>query len=156
MGAVRIDRTALEVSCRFPDGARHNVPKNIRPGAAKVMLNRLRRMYDRPWNDPLAGAEKRPGAPVIDLGRVVASKHAMERFDQMRRSGDLEYREVLVALKAPSKVLWHPGHDSWLWVGDRIAVAASITPNGQAVIRTILWTTAELWADNPRPEKAQA
>lgn len=153
MGASRVESTSRNVVYRFPDGARVLVPTNIAPGNARAMLNDMQRRYGAPDRDPLGHTERRHGAPDIDLNRLTASKHAMERFDLMRNQAGLTYQEMVMALRVPQRVLWSLVHERWLWVGDRIAVAAEVSDRGEAVICTVLWTSRELWAQNPRPEQ---
>lgn len=154
LGARRVEKTPDWVAYRMPDDARVTVPKNIGPGAARAMFARLQRAYDGCSADPLRGATRRPGAPTIDLSRLVASKHAQIRFDLMRNQASLSYTEVLDALRIPERVLWSEPHDTWLWVRGRIAVAAGVDSTGAATIVTLLWTTQELWDANPRPVHA--
>lgn len=157
MGAIRIDRNARHVSYLFPDKAIHVLNNNIRQGAAKELLDTMRRRYGATVaRDPLGYAEKRPGAPVLDFSKLIASKHAQIRLTQMQNQAGLEFQEVVLALRAPNRVLWSEIHESWLWVGERIAVAASVNILGEATIRTILWTQQELWDANPRPERVKA
>lgn len=154
MGARRIDRTSAYVAYRFPDGARVEVPSNIGPSNARAFLSDMQRTYGGRARDPLGLTEKKHGAPVIDFDRLTASNHAQIRLAQMKKQAGLEFHEMLHALRIPERVLWSQLHDSWLWVGERIAVAASVDALGHATIRTILWTQQELWDANPRPEKA--
>lgn len=156
MGAVRVQRTSATVAYRFPDGARREVPTNITAGKARLMLQSMQDRYGATNIDPLGFTERRPGAPVIDLERLSTSEHARERFDLMRRQAGLTFQEVLIALRAPARVLWATNHAAWLFVGDRIAVATHVDVEGHACIRTVLWTSQELWDQNPRPEKVRA
>lgn len=154
MGAVRVERTSANVAYRFPDGARRLVPTNITAGKARLILQAMQDRYGFTNIDPLGFTERRPGAPTIDLERLSTSEHARERFDLMRCQAGLTFQEILVALRAPARVLWATNHAAWLYVGDRIAVSADVDTEGYACIRTVLWTSQELWDQNPRPEKA--
>lgn len=156
MGATRVERTSANVSYRFPDGARRLVPTNITAGKARLILRSMQDRYGVTNIDPLGFTERRPGAPVIDLERLSTSEHARERFDLMRRQAGLTFQEILIALRAPTRVLWATNHHAWLYVGDRIAVAATADTTGHACIRTVLWTSQELWDQNPRPEKERS
>ncbi len=155
MGAARIQRTSAYVAYRFPDGARREVRTNIGPANARALLADIQAIYGGRARDPLGMTEKRHGAPDIDLTRLVASNHAQIRLTQMSHQAGLQMTEVLHALRIPNRVLWSEIHDSWLWVGERIAVAVSVDILGHATVRTILWTQQELWDANPRPEKAR-
>jgi hypothetical protein len=154
MGARRVERTSREVAYMFPDDVRVIVPTNINPGKARELLGNYQRRYGRKPDNPLVDAVPKSGAPVIDLTRMIATKHAMERFDLMRAQAGITYRDLLEALRIPERVLWNERHDTWLWVRDRIAVVAGVGPNGTATVTTILWAQQELWDQNPRPEKA--
>lgn len=154
MGATRVDRSSHAVSYRFSDGARREVPSNIGPANARSFLSDMQRIYGGHVRDPLGMTERRPGIPDIDLTRLVASNHAQVRLTQMSHQAGLQMAEVLLALRIPHRVLWSSMHDSWLWVGERIAVAVSVDQTGFATVRTILWTQQEMWDANPRPEKA--
>lgn len=161
MDAVRVERTSRYVAYRFPDGARIEVPTNVGPGNARTMLMRLQERYGvaarHTDGDPLGGTIVRDGIPTIDPDRVVMSRHATERFDQMNTQARLAAPEILHAIQYPETVRYSPANQSWMWVRGRIAVATSFDEDtGSTVIRTILWATAELWAQNPRPEQASA
>lgn len=150
IGARRARQSSHAVLYTFADGAQRLVPRNIGPGTARLMLNEVQQLY-KVGLSPLGRTEKRSGAPTIDFNNLCASAHALERFRLMQKQADLTHTEMMLAIRAPERVLWSPDHGSWLWVGDRIAVAITVTDNGAAVIRTLLWTTRELWDSNPRP-----
>ncbi len=151
MGARRKRESSGATAYIFPDGGQLLVLRNIGPARARIMLNNAQQRYG-PVRDPLGRTEKRSGAPTIDFDRLQASRHALERLALMQGQADLSYPELLHALRIPERVLWSPDHGAWLWVGARVAIAMSFTPEGVAVIRTLLWTTRELWDKNPRPE----
>lgn len=151
MGARRAERNAISVAYRMPDGARIDVPKNIGPGAARVLLSRIQFEYGHKRGVPLGDARKASRAPRIDLERLTASDHAKDRLRLMQRQGSVTFQEVLRALRLPERVLWSETHQSWLWVRDRLAVAVWVAANGHATIGTIMWATADLWEANPRP-----
>lgn len=153
MDATRVERTSQNIIYEFRDGAKYMVPRNITAGSARTMLQSLQVKYGGAAGDPLGFTERRPGAPTIDLEQLSTSEHARERFDLMRQQASLTFQEVLFALRAPARVLWATNHRAWLYVGDRIAVSADVDSAGYARIRTILWTSQELWDQNPRPEK---
>lgn len=152
MGARRGDRTPNANTYMFPDGAVLFVPRNVGPGGARAMLQRAREKYGSSPLDPLSMAVHRPGAPTIDLNRMIATQHAMERFDLMRAQANLTYTELLEALRIPERVLWSERHGRWLWVRGRIAVVAGVH-DGNTTVVTILWTTQDLWDSNPRPKE---
>lgn len=163
LGAVRVDlgngrdMTLRGTHYRFPDGSTPHVPDNINDETARSMIEWADTRYGRVREDLDPTWEKVRGPkPVVDLARCRASRHAQERLAQMRSQGGLTYEEVLLALRAPTTVRWSERHKSWLWVGDRITVAASVDGTGFTTITTILWTDDGTWAQYPRPEKATA
>lgn len=151
MGARRVEKTSVGVAYEFEDGSRRMVPANINAPRAREILSEAQRRYGARPSDPLGDVTRRKGHPTVDLSKITATAHAQERLALMRDQDDLTYREILVALRAPSRVLWSDRHGSWLWVGDRVCVAASVTEDGTTIIRTLLWTSQELWEANPRP-----
>lgn len=157
MGASR-QTVKNGVEYQFTDGCRRFVPHSIRNSAAVQILNDARNRYGNPntHRSALGPAEKVKtyNRPNIDLENLVASDHAKERLTLMRRQvRDLTFAEILQAIRDPQRVMWSHPHRSWIWVGERIAVAVTITPEGVSVIRTLLWATEQLWEDNPRPER---
>jgi hypothetical protein len=130
---------------------RVEVPKNIGAGSARAMLSDLQRVYGRHRDDTLGDARHRSGAPRIDIENLHATDHARERLVLMRSQDGLTFREVLEALRIPERVLWSDRHHSWVWVRDRVAVAAWVDRSGHGTIGTILWARAELLEANPRP-----
>ena len=153
LGATRAERTKHEVIYMFPDGARELVPLNASDGFAGNAIRRMHERYGRPDRAPLARNTKVSGAPKVDLTKAVAAPHAKERLALMREQADVTFLEVTTALTCPARVLWSDRHGSWVWEGDRVAVVADVSDDGFTRIRTILWTTNELWAAHPRPEK---
>lgn len=140
-------------SYTFPDGAVRFIPSNTGFAAAHAVIAELHRRYGRPDRPYDAERVSQGKAPRIDLKRTVATKHAAERLALMREQAGLTPLEVTTALTAPSRVRYSERHDSWLWEGDRVAVVATVADDGHATIRTLMWTTNELWAAHPRPEK---
>ncbi|MGF3056192.1 hypothetical protein [Microbacterium sp. YY-01] len=112
----------------------------------------MRTQYGYDKSDPLSGAVKVSGVPKIDLERVEVTAHARERLKLMRAQAAVTFDEILLTLKAPLRVRFVPDHGTWLWIGERIAIAGSHT-DGSTSIVTILWTTKELWDANPRPSQ---
>lgn len=150
----RRNRTSRGVEYTFPDGAVHLVRTGITPQAADKMVRDMRHRYGRPER-ALRGEQVRGAAvPAVDMTKLAATEHARQRLALMKRQGGVEMREVMSALVCPMRVLWSDAHGTWQWVGERIAVVAHVTDDGVTVIRTILWSTTELWAQHPRPERA--
>lgn len=154
-GAVRQHRDRNGTSFLFPDGAEHMVPHAMPHSTAISMLKWAQERYGTRRRTVIDAAKVRGAKPRIDLEKCRASEHAQERLALMREQQGVTHHEVLMALRAPSAVKWSERHSSWVWVGDRIAVAAHVDSEGYAAITTVLWTTEELWAASPRPEKAR-
>lgn len=151
-GAEPVVRQARGTTFEFPDGYRAYVFHAIENRAASAFLSDIEARYGRPARDWQAGV-KVAGRPELDLERVIASEHAKERLRLMQTQRRIDLRDVLYALRLPERVLWSPKHKSWAWLRGDIAVAVTFTHDGSQVIRTILWTSDELWESNPRPEK---
>ena len=89
---------------------------------------------------------------MIDPGRLEVTDHAAERIRLMQgQEGRMRREDISAALMRPEQVRWSDEHGSWVWVGERVAVAATVT-DGATTIRTVMWATEELWAENPRPQ----
>lgn len=152
MGARVVGPHQRGTTYQFPDGATKHVPTNMKPVTARGMLGWARDRYGHLEPDTPFSAEKvKGGSPRVDLNRVVASNHAKERLALMRSQARIEFSDILMALRAPIRTLYSEKHSSWLWVGERITVAAHVNQDGFAVISTLLWSTRELWNQNPRP-----
>lgn len=133
----------------FPDGANRFVESNIRFAAATALLGTLRETYR---TRPVLSGREAHTPPVINDRDLTVTQHAAERIRLMRsQPARMRPEEVVQALMRPDSVRWHDGHQSWMWVGERVAVAASVT-DGHTQIRTVMWSTEVLWAENPRPE----
>lgn len=139
---------------QFPDGAIIIVPHNVTHPQAVGFARQVRERYG-----PTRSAEfshlASGGAPRIDFERLSASEHAKGRLALMKRQAGVELREVLHCLRLPERVLWSDEHGSWLWVRDRLAVAVAESGDG-FVITTVMWSTADLFVQHPRPEAARA
>lgn len=137
----------------FPDGAVKFVNETVSRATAADLLAWVQRRY-KPARDVLGGVEAHT-PPVIDPNRIVLTDHARHRITLMEnQAGRLRRRELADALLHPDRVRWSPEHGSWMWVGERIAVTAHVT-DGVTTIRTVLWATADLWDENPRPKGKQ-
>lgn len=156
LGAIRERRTPYGVEYRFPDGALRHVDSNMKPQIAAAAMRSITETYGRPKADRQFARDLRASAPPVDLKRMKATDHAKERLAQMRgQVPDLNFTEILYALRL-GHTRWSAEHGSWLWIGDRVTVAAHVSDDGFTTITTLLWSTSELWALNPRPEKADA
>ncbi len=155
LGGRRVDSTRHAVSYRLPDGAHFSVPSNIGPGRARIIVGEITTKYGTAQTRPAAprGRKvKREDAPVVDVRSVRFTRHAKERYVLMAGQGDLTVKEVLEALTTPVHVRWSDHHESWMWAGSRVTIAAIAQDDGSFVATTLLWTTASDWADNPRPK----
>lgn len=147
-------RTSRGVEYTFPDGAVRLIRPGITPQSVSTIIRDAQHRYGRP-DRALRGEQVRGSAvPTVDMTKLSATEHARERLALMKRQGGVGMGEITTALVCPTRVLWNDVHGTWQWVGDRVAVVAHITDDGVTVIRTILWSTTELWAQHPRPEKA--
>lgn len=156
MGAASMNTSKHGTEFRFPDGAQKLVPGNMSPATARSMLKWATDRYGYEDRPAVSGERTHRAKPKLNLERVTASNHAKERLALMRRQDGLEMREILLALRAPQRTLWSVPHQSWLWVGERVTVAAHVQDDGSAVISTLLWSTRELWDANPRPQARTA
>lgn len=140
---------------RFRDGTVVAVRRRINHESAQRIVRDAQFQYQtNRRRDPIAGEPVRGRRPVIDFARLEASDHAQERLALMRSQTTVEWDEILRALQEPDRVLYSEFHDSWAWVGHRIAVCVRVLPSGRQIISTIAWSDADLWDQFPRPEKA--
>lgn len=139
----------------FEDNYRLFVAHQERTTDAVSKLGGLRHRYGPTTSTQLAGLTNRPRKPVLDLNRLVASGHAKERLTLMKRQAGVEFTEVVLCLRAPERIMWAPDHEAWVWVGGRLAVPIKETSDG-FLITTVLWSTNDLFAAHPRPEKREA
>lgn len=153
-GARRDHRDKHGTGWLFPDGAEKLVPHAMSHATAISMLRWVQDRYGTLRGSVINAERVRGVRPVINLEKCTASAHARERLALMRDQQGVTFQEVLMALRAPASVKYSDDHKSWVWVGDRVAVAAHVDETGHATIATVLWTTSELWDASPRPEKA--
>ncbi|WP_405375904.1 MULTISPECIES: hypothetical protein [unclassified Microbacterium] len=151
---ARGERDRNGTSYWFPDGAQRFVEERIQFPAALDLLRSLQARYGRP--DRALRAPKVVGAPTVDLARTSATQHAQERLRLMQTQAAVTFLEMTMALTCPVRTRWSDEHASWIWEGDRIAVAAQQSDDGHTRITTILWTRPEMWAAHPRPEQTKA
>ncbi|MCJ1709285.1 hypothetical protein [Microbacterium sp. VKM Ac-2923] len=141
------------VNYTFPDGATKLVPQNLRWGHAHELMSEATRRYGYAPRGVAGTQERGRDVPQLDLRRLDATPHAKERMNLMRRQAGIRVEEVMTTLVCPIRVMWSRAHGSWVWVGERVGVAVQFRDNGHAEIRTLLWSTAELWELHPRPQK---
>lgn len=155
LGAKVTSRQEAAVYYTFPDGTTLAVRRRLdRETAIRIVKDAHCRFPDaRRRRDAIVGDTVRGPKPVIDLARLEASTHAQERLALMRQQAPIEWSEIVAALTTPDRVVYSDFHESWTWVGTRIAVCVVVTPHRQ-IIATILWADADLWAQHPRPESA--
>ncbi|MDQ1113991.1 hypothetical protein QE418_003439, partial [Microbacterium testaceum] len=131
-------------------------PANLRWGHAHELMAEATRRYGQTPRD-VAGTQVRGrDVPQLDLRRLDATPHAQERMRLMRGQAGIRVEEVMTALVCPMRVMWSDANGSWVWVGERVGVAVRVRDDGHAEIRTLLWSTAELWELHPRPEHQEA
>lgn len=136
----------------LPDGSRVHAPSNIQWYQAWQSIRAARERAGAREFVPFFGDQVRErDAPKVDLERLRITAHAQQRRREMAEQDDLTTREITMALVCPTRIIRDDKHESWVYVGDRVAVAGQFD-QGVFMIRTILWTTAELWEKNPRME----
>lgn len=151
-GAVVTERATQWTTYTFPDHYTVTIGKNERVALTLAKVNDVQQRYGFDRRAQYSTMGTRPGKPVLDLERVVASDHAKERLALMQRQADVTMREILLCLRAPERVLWADDHDSWLWVRDRLAVPIK-EAGDRFIITSVLWSTRELFDQNPRPQE---
>lgn len=134
----------------FPDGYRIWIPEDISWSQAGRLVVETRVHGQRRQE---LFTNRRSGKPRLDLNRVTASTHAQERLAQMRAQSPISWTELLHTLRIPLRVAWSDLHESWIWVGERVALPVYVREDGSAVIKTVLWATEELWRANPRKDE---
>ncbi|MCS4277396.1 hypothetical protein M2390_002602 [Mycetocola sp. BIGb0189] len=149
-GGVKDFRDGYRTYYRMPDGAQVFFESTAHMGAARAFVRGLRDRYPSASSTPFVQVKDGP-CPVLDLERVTASAHAIERQTLMQGQGGLTFQEILHALRIPERVRYSPTHHSWMWIGERVTVAAHVKEDGAAVISTLLWSKTELWDAFPRP-----
>ena len=154
-GGSVAQRNRMGITYAMPDGAAVYVSEAL---THPQMVDHRRALHRRYGVLPGSGSSSRvhrSGQPILDLERVTASDHAKIRLGQMKRQAGVDLREVLHCLRLPERVLWSEEHGSWLWVRDRLAVAVAESGDG-FVITTVMWSSADLFVQHPRPEAARA
>lgn len=140
------------INYTFPDGATKLIPANLRWGHAHEVMAEAKRRYGHSPR-ALPGVQVRGREiPQLDLRRLDTTFHARQRMALMQGQAGIRVEEVTTALVCPIRVTWSHHHGSWIWVGERVGVVIRFREDGHAEIRTLLWSTAELWALHPRPE----
>lgn len=139
----------------FPDGHTVFVRKDISMRNAESLLSDT---YVHFGMEPLEAKvvpvrDTTPRPPVINLNRLVATVHAQQRLKLMRSQQGVRSSELLEVIQHPERVTYSEHHSSWVWYGHRVALAI-VNEAGRSVITTVLWARQDLWAENPRPEKA--
>ncbi|MDM4761924.1 hypothetical protein QT381_02755 [Galbitalea sp. SE-J8] len=156
MGCEVERRDKYGVLFRRPNGTCVTVHFDISERDAAILVRDSRKLCGLPpamrRTQDIAEAER----PVLDLTRLTASTHAQIRLRQMRVQSDIPGEEIIGTLRRPTRVGYSTRHESWLWVGRRIALAMAVDESGASVIKTVLWASEELWAAHPRPEKRTA
>lgn len=135
------------------------VSDNISQASASSLLADIRKEAGvaRPNTTPKVLREERTPKPVINLNRLVASKHAKLRYALMKAQSPKHCNddELLYTLRCPLRAEYSPRHGSWIFVGEHISVAV-VDNEGRTEVKTLLWSKSELWDAFPRPEKAGA
>jgi hypothetical protein len=151
-GAVVTERHRYWTTYKFPDNRTVSISKDERVAVtlAKIKDAQERYGYDTP--DLFREYVSTGGKPRLDLDNLVASTHAKERLALMQQQSKITYQEVLHTLRLPERVLWSPVHESWCWIRGRIAVAVADS-RGTQLITTVMWTSQELFEENPRPKE---
>ena len=142
----------------FPDGWNVLVRKDVTARFAEQILNSARTHLGLP---PLAVKTPRvktdrprpPKPPRIDPTRIQITPHAQARFNLMRRQAGVSKAEVVDTLLNPLRRRFNDRHGSFAFVGDRVTVDVCVD-NGHQVIKTLEWSTPDLWEKYPRPERA--
>lgn len=150
MGAEVHSRDKFGARWRFPDNYVVYISDTLHPNRVMSLIGEMNQRYGVKKYPSKMGVRQQ-GAPRLDMERLTASEHSKGRLRLMNEQAGLDIREVLFVLKCPQKVLWQARHQSWCWVGERVALPMSFDDTGHATIRTIIWTTDELWEENPRP-----
>ena len=91
-------------------------------------------------------------APSLAGARLRRTTHFQQRCDLMSSQG-MRVVEVRDALMRPTSVR-EAGHGRLLYCRGRVAVVIALH-EGVASAVTCLWTTRELWRENPRKERAE-
>lgn len=154
-GGVEDFRGKGGVQYRFPDGAIKWAPFDCTQPLANHLIGTAFTTYKPKSHTNFRNTTRQGAAPTIDLERLTASNHAKDRLKLMRaQNPNLDYRDVLHAIRLPHKVTYSTEHHSWIWVGEQVSVAVHVQADGSAVIATVLWSTDELWESHPRPVNA--
>lgn len=149
--AAAQDRTG--VTYEFPDGARFSLGEHESERSLSTKVSNVRHRYGLIPSKQLVGLSKVGNAPRLDLERLHASEHAKDRLALMQSQAKVTYADVLHTLTLPERVLWSERHDSWVWLRHPLAVAVCEVRDG-LLIKTILWSSNELFALHPRPKES--
>lgn len=149
-GAVVTENARQWTTYTFPDQYTVTIGRNERIALTLAKVKDVQERYGFDQSDNFGQMGTRPGKPVIELERLVASAHAKERLALMQRQAGVDMREILLCLRTPQRVLWSDDHESWLWIRDRIAVPVKEVGD-RFIITSVLWGTRELFDKYPRP-----
>lgn len=132
----------------FDDGWEVTMAANAHAGTAAAVVTAIQNRYGRPQT--AFNGRKASHAPTVDFARLGCTTHARDRLALMRSQAGIEFSDLVLALRTPQRVEFSDKHESWIWVGERVAVCASECDD-RWVITTLLWSRTELWDAFPRP-----
>lgn len=150
IGATCIDEDSDGVDLRLPNGATIRVVKRVSASTAIYIVSRARSRLGIPGRIPMKG-----DAPKVNPAHVRMSTHAMDRWRLMRDQAGLTLDDFEQALLHPARCeTSHSG--TWIFRGDRIALALAFDDDGTVAVITVLWADDELREAYPRPETETA
>lgn len=149
-GTVRM-QTKQGTEYIFPDDSTMFLHKdeNHQKVAEKILMVVSR--FGRIRDPELAGLVKRTGRPTITFDRLVASAHSKERMRLMGEQADVDFPELCHTLRTPERVLWSPASNAWVFIGGRLAVAVCTITDDRFLIKTVMWSSNDLFDQYPRP-----
>lgn len=150
IGAVVEHQHDKRIDFRMPDGSAWMCTDRTSEGRVRELVRRWSDWDAASHGEYLSRFVRVVPMPSIAGLRLKRTSHFAARCDLMSGQG-MRATEVRDALLRPTSVR-ATEHGTRLFCRGRIAVAVAVD-DGIATAVTCLWTTNELWAQNPRKER---
>lgn len=134
----------------FPDGKQIHIPDGISMVSARRFVREVAEPRQIVTRSAVRARKVSGPKPVLDLARTTPSQHAIQRMTLMKHQVGITPEEFAFVLNCPESIQWSDLHESWVWMGRRIAIPIAFAADGAATIKTILWSQQELWELFPR------
>lgn len=138
----------------FPDGSTMFIHNDETHQRVAEKIGIVQRRFGSLATNELAGLVRRSGRPTIDFTRLVASGHSKDRLRLMGEQAGVDFPELRNTLAVPERVMWSPASNAWVFIGGRLAVAVCTISDDRFLIKTVMWSSNDLFDQYPRPQSA--